>query len=192
MKLFPSPENKAPPNIHCVEVLTQGGIKLRAAFAVPKHSKGTVLIFQGRAEFIERYFEAMNDLMRRGFAVATFDWRGHGGSRQACVSLLRSAPGDRAAAGARRESDSSPGTTIGVRRPELKTSFGRAGLRRVRRSARRCGEAATRGLPGKARRSGPACSTGTETIGRPASNSRRSGVARKVPVAVSSASNSRK
>ena len=82
MKLYPSPENKAPPNIHCVEVLTHGGVKLRAAFAVPKQAKGTIFILQGRAEFIERYFEVMNDLMRRGFAVATFDWRGQGGSQR--------------------------------------------------------------------------------------------------------------
>ena len=82
MQLFPSTENKAPPNIHCVEVLTQGGVKLRAAFAVPKQPKGTILIFGGRAEFIERYFETMNDLMRLGYAVATFDWRGQGGSQR--------------------------------------------------------------------------------------------------------------
>ena len=88
MKIFPSAENKAPPNIHCLEVLTQGGIKLRAAFAVPKHAKGTVFILPGRAEFIERYFEIMNDLMRRGFAVATFDWRGQGGSQR----LLKNSP----------------------------------------------------------------------------------------------------
>ena len=82
MQLFPITENKAPPNIHCVEVLTQSGVKLRAAFAVPKQPKGTILILGGRAEFIERYFETMNDLMRRGFAVATFDWRGQGGSQR--------------------------------------------------------------------------------------------------------------
>ena len=82
MKLFPRPENKAPPNIHCVEVLTQGRLKLRAAFAVPKQPKGTIFILQGRAEFIERYFEIMNDFMKNGFAVATFDWRGQGGSQR--------------------------------------------------------------------------------------------------------------
>ncbi len=82
MKLFPRLENKAPPNIHCVEVLTQGRLKLRAAFAVPKQAKGTILILQGRAEFIERYFEIMNDFMRNGYAVATFDWRGQGGSQR--------------------------------------------------------------------------------------------------------------
>jgi lysophospholipase len=41
---------------------------------------GTVCLFQGRSEFIEKYFETITDLRRRGFAVATMDWRGQGGS----------------------------------------------------------------------------------------------------------------
>jgi lysophospholipase len=39
-----------------------------------------VCIFPGRAEFIEKYFEAVGELRRRGFAVAVLDWRGQGGS----------------------------------------------------------------------------------------------------------------
>ena len=45
--------------------------------------KGTVCLFQGRAEFIEKYFETVRDLRARGFAVATFDWRGQGLSERA-------------------------------------------------------------------------------------------------------------
>jgi len=41
---------------------------------------GTVCLFGGRGEFIEKYFETVADLRRRGFAVATMDWRGQGGS----------------------------------------------------------------------------------------------------------------
>ena len=44
----------------------------------PRH--GTVCVFQGRTEFIEKYFETIADLRRRGFAVAIMDWRGQGGS----------------------------------------------------------------------------------------------------------------
>jgi lysophospholipase len=43
-------------------------------------ARGTVCLFQGRGEFIEKYFEVVADLRRRGFAVATMDWRGQGGS----------------------------------------------------------------------------------------------------------------
>ncbi len=45
--------------------------------------RGTICLFQGRAEFIEKYFETIADLRRRGFAVATLDWRGQGGSYRA-------------------------------------------------------------------------------------------------------------
>jgi lysophospholipase len=41
---------------------------------------GTVCLFSGRTEFIEKYFETVGDLRRRGFAVAMMDWRGQGGS----------------------------------------------------------------------------------------------------------------
>jgi lysophospholipase len=42
--------------------------------------QGTVCLMPGRTEFIEKYFETVADLRRRGFAVAMFDWRGQGGS----------------------------------------------------------------------------------------------------------------
>ncbi len=42
--------------------------------------RGTVCVFTGRTEFIEKYFETVADLRRRGFAVAMMDWRGQGGS----------------------------------------------------------------------------------------------------------------
>jgi lysophospholipase len=42
--------------------------------------RGTVCCFTGRSEFIEKYFEVVADLRRRGFAVAIMDWRGQGGS----------------------------------------------------------------------------------------------------------------
>ena len=44
--------------------------------------RGTVCLLGGRAEFIEKYFEVIADLRRRGFAVATMDWRGQGGSQR--------------------------------------------------------------------------------------------------------------
>jgi len=89
MQLFPRPDNQAPPGTDCVEVLTASRFRLRAAFATPKKPRGTVLLMQGRAEFIERYFETMNDLVRRGYAVATFDWRGQGGSQRVVPGLKR-------------------------------------------------------------------------------------------------------
>ncbi|MEM7696299.1 MAG: alpha/beta fold hydrolase [Pseudomonadota bacterium] len=43
---------------------------------------GTVILVQGRAELIELYGETIADLTARGYAVATFDFRGQGGSER--------------------------------------------------------------------------------------------------------------
>ncbi|MDE1173301.1 MAG: alpha/beta hydrolase [Parvibaculaceae bacterium] len=40
--------------------------------------RGTVFLFGGRTEFAEKYFETVHELLMRGFAVATMDWRGQG------------------------------------------------------------------------------------------------------------------
>jgi lysophospholipase len=60
------------------------GLKLRSAVwdATRGPVRGTVCIVQGRGEFIEKYFEVIADLRRRGFAVAMFDLRGQGGSER--------------------------------------------------------------------------------------------------------------
>src|SRR5215510_8086444 len=56
------------------------GMRLRFARWEPTRGprRGTVCVFHGRGEFIEKYFEVVRDLRDRGFAVATFDWRGQG------------------------------------------------------------------------------------------------------------------
>jgi len=62
---------------------TPDGVSLRfARWDPPPGRKGTVCLFQGRAEFIEKYFETVRDLRARGFAVATLDWRGQGFSQR--------------------------------------------------------------------------------------------------------------
>lgn len=61
------------------------GRKLRYACWQPTRGpvRGTVCIFTGRGEYIEKYFEVVADLRRRGYAVAIHDWRGQGGSERA-------------------------------------------------------------------------------------------------------------
>ncbi len=44
--------------------------------------RGTIVLLQGRNESIEKYFETIGELMAAGFWVATFDWRGQGGSER--------------------------------------------------------------------------------------------------------------
>jgi lysophospholipase len=80
-----SPGNTAPPGA-VVEWLTEGdGVRLRSArWILPaREARGTVVLVQGRTEFIEKYFEVIRELLARKFSVVTFDWRGQGlSSRQ--------------------------------------------------------------------------------------------------------------
>lgn len=62
---------------------TQDGVRLRAAFWPGRRLAGTVLILQGRTEYIEKYYETIGELRARGFAAAAFDWRGQGLSDRA-------------------------------------------------------------------------------------------------------------
>jgi lysophospholipase len=80
--LLATPDNPIPPGARTLAVPTKDGLTLRAATWAPtaRQQKGTVCLVQGRAEFIEKYFETISDLRARGFAVVAFDWRGQGGS----------------------------------------------------------------------------------------------------------------
>jgi lysophospholipase len=83
MDLVEIPENPVPSGAVTGIVETRDGARLRFARWQPTSSErrlGTVCVFQGRGEFIEKYFEVVADLRRRGFAVAVLDWRGQGGS----------------------------------------------------------------------------------------------------------------
>src|SRR5579883_2555537 len=57
-----------------------GGVKLRAARFDADQAAGLCLLLNGQTEFIEKYFEVIDELLARGFSVVTFDWRGQGGS----------------------------------------------------------------------------------------------------------------
>jgi lysophospholipase len=84
MKLVSTPANPVPDHVVTGALKTSDGVTLRfARWDPPPGRKGTVVLMQGRAEFIEKYFETVRDLRARGFAVATFDWRGQGLSDRA-------------------------------------------------------------------------------------------------------------
>jgi lysophospholipase len=84
MPLISIPANPVPEGAVEGTLKTPDGVGLRfARWPPPPGRKGTVCLFQGRAEFIEKYFETVRDLRARGFAVATLDWRGQGGSERA-------------------------------------------------------------------------------------------------------------
>jgi lysophospholipase len=84
VKLVSIPANPVPEGAVVSELRTPDGVSLRAArWPPPPGRKGTVCLFQGRTECIEKYFEVVRDLRARGFAVATLDWRGQGFSQRA-------------------------------------------------------------------------------------------------------------
>ncbi len=74
--------NPIPEGVRAGYFLTTDKVRLRYAIW-PKSEgahRGTICLVQGRTEFIEKYYETVADFRSRGFAVATFDWRGQGGS----------------------------------------------------------------------------------------------------------------
>lgn len=84
MTLVSIPANPVPDGVVTGTLKMPDGVALRfARWAPPPGRKGTVCLFQGRSEFIEKYFETVRDLRTRGFAVATLDWRGQGLSERA-------------------------------------------------------------------------------------------------------------
>jgi lysophospholipase len=84
MELHEIPEFRAPPGAVVGTVTASDGVRLRyARWLATRRTLGTICIFPGRSETIERYFEVVADLRSRGFAVAALDWRGQGGSQRA-------------------------------------------------------------------------------------------------------------
>ncbi len=81
MTLVSIPANPVPEDAVSGVIKTRDGAELRfARWPPPAGRKGTVCVFTGRGEQIEKYFETVRDLRDRGFAVAMIDWRGQGHS----------------------------------------------------------------------------------------------------------------
>ncbi|MEO1330787.1 MAG: alpha/beta hydrolase [Pseudomonadota bacterium] len=69
------------------------GVRLRAA-VWPEGRRGTVVLFQGRTEFIEKYVEPIRRFRDMGFALATLDWRGQGLSERPLADRRKGHVGD--------------------------------------------------------------------------------------------------
>ena len=54
------------------------GINIRVAHWAVPDSKGTVLLFPGRTEYIEKYAVTAGDFATHGYGVFSIDWRGQG------------------------------------------------------------------------------------------------------------------
>lgn len=86
-----TPDNPVPENHVAGYFTARDGTRLR--YAIFKSSatvaRGTVVLLQGRNESIEKYFETIRHFTARGLWVATFDWRGQGGSDRLLKNPLR-------------------------------------------------------------------------------------------------------
>jgi lysophospholipase len=80
--LYDSEANPAPEGIKALNLTTRDGKRIRYAQNKTKDAicKGTIIVFQGRNECIEKYFETIGDFQRAAFDVVVFDWRGQGDS----------------------------------------------------------------------------------------------------------------
>jgi lysophospholipase len=89
--LFETDGNPAPEGMSAEYLELPDGKRLRYVLypASGRPLKGTVIILHGRNECIEKYFETMQDLSKRGFSCATFDWIGQGGSDRLLADPMR-------------------------------------------------------------------------------------------------------
>lgn len=62
----------------CNWVTTTDGVRIRVGHWPVKDAKGTVLIFPGRTEYVEKYGRSAAEFAKRGFASVAVDWRGQG------------------------------------------------------------------------------------------------------------------
>jgi len=82
----------APGALRAQFIVTPDGTRLRTAVferADEAAARGVCVLLHGQTEFIEKYGEVIDELRARGFAVATFDWRGQGASTRALADPLK-------------------------------------------------------------------------------------------------------
>lgn len=82
MDLVPAPFHadlaEGPKGGHAVWAQTADGVRIRLAhFPVPE-PRGTVLLFPGRTEYVEKYGRTAAHFAQRGYATLVIDWRGQG------------------------------------------------------------------------------------------------------------------
>ncbi len=76
---------EAPAGSRAVWITARDGVRLRLAHfpseaeaGTPGPARGTVLLFPGRTEYVEKYGRTAADLAARGYHTLAIDWRGQG------------------------------------------------------------------------------------------------------------------
>lgn len=88
---FEIPGNPVPEKAHGGFFKGYRDVSLRYGIfgATGRPLKGTVVVLTGRNETVEKYFETIRDLSKRGFGVAIFEWRGQAGSGRMLKDVQR-------------------------------------------------------------------------------------------------------
>lgn len=86
-----APGTQMPPGGVIEWIKTGDGVCLRTARWMDAVApvRGTVVLVNGRSEFIEKYSEVVAELLARGYCVFTFDWRGQGLSQRPLADPLK-------------------------------------------------------------------------------------------------------
>ncbi|MFV0384855.1 alpha/beta fold hydrolase [Paracoccus sp. (in: a-proteobacteria)] len=66
------------PEVRCFWLRTEDGLRLRAGLWRARRPIGTVLLFTGRTEYLEKYVQVAADLNAADYDVLAIDWRGQG------------------------------------------------------------------------------------------------------------------
>ncbi len=69
---------EGPDDVRAVWRHTSDGVRLRLASWPSSGGKGTVFLFPGRTEHIEKYGRVAHDLIAAGYGMLVVDWRGQG------------------------------------------------------------------------------------------------------------------
>lgn len=67
-----------PADAQSVWLTAADGLRIRACHWGAEAKLGTVLIFPGRSEYVEKYGHVANEMLSRGYATVAIDWRGQG------------------------------------------------------------------------------------------------------------------
>lgn len=62
----------------CHWIVSADGVRIRVGHWTAQDAKGTILIFPGRTEYIEKYGRTATDFVKEGYACVAIDWRGQG------------------------------------------------------------------------------------------------------------------
>ena len=88
MKLISITANPAPDDVVAGSIQTPTGFRARFA-RLPPDAKARWSCCRAARNISKKVFETVRDLRARGFAVATFDWRGRGISDRALSDRLK-------------------------------------------------------------------------------------------------------